>query len=212
MTKESKILTGVIAAIVVVMIGGFVAANKPDKAAPPVTDAGKMIRSDSNRKGSSDKAVLVEFGDFQCPSCGAVEPTIERLLSEYGDKISFVFRNFPLQQHANAQAAAEAAEAAGAQGKYWEMHDKIYATQADWQGLGSPNDKFAELARGLGLDGDKVKSAIEQSSYTAKITTDIADGTALKVSGTPTFFLGDKLLASNTYDDLKKAIDEALAK
>jgi hypothetical protein len=101
-----------------------------------VVDEKSLVRETSHSIGPSDaKVTIVEFGDYQCPACAQADPTMERIIDEYAKtgKIRFVFRHFPLSIHANAMPAAEAAEAAGSQGKYFEMHAKIYAGQPEWE-------------------------------------------------------------------------------
>src|SRR5690606_4714485 len=105
----------------------FVDAGKAD----PTAIMSKLVREDSRKVGSGEVQV-VEFGDYQCPACAQVNPDVEKLKEEFKDDITFVFRNFPLPMHPNAQVAAEAAEAAGSQEKYWEMHNKLFETQDQW--------------------------------------------------------------------------------
>jgi protein-disulfide isomerase len=212
MSKEAKIMTGVIAVIVVGMIGVFAIMNKSSTPEPTkVADAGKLVRDDSHKTGTGTKVTVVEFGDFQCPACGAAEPTVERLISEYNDKATFVFRNFPLPQHKNAVIAALAAESAGGQNKYWEMHNKLYATQNDWSESADPLSFYTKYATDLGLDVNKFTSDVNNKTYQSRIDVDQADGTAVNVQGTPTFFVNGKATADYKYDTLKKAIDDALA-
>ena len=164
------------------------------------------------------KVILINYGDFQCPACGSAHPAIKSTVEKYKDKIQFVFRNFPLTTiHANAKLAAATAEAAGLQGKYWEMHDKIYENQSAWSTL-SETDRtgfFIDYAKSLGLDETKFKNDVASKSITNKINYDYALGKAAKVEGTPTFYLNGKKLEQSTYGDstnLSAALDEAIAK
>jgi protein-disulfide isomerase len=209
MSREAKILSGVVVVLVGGLIGLFLLTNKPDPVAKPVADAGKMTRDYSHKLGNGALQV-VEFGDYQCPACGNAHPIIKRILSEYGDKLTLVFRNYPLPQHRNAQAAAQAAEAAGAQGKYWEMHDKLYDNQSAWTESSNPDEAFSGYAKSLGLNLDTFAKALSDKAATQIIATDTADGNALKVSSTPSIFVADKLLPNYSYETLKTAIDEAL--
>lgn len=132
-------------------------------------------------------------------------------MKDYDGKVTFVFRNYPLESiHKNALAAAKYAEASAKQGKFWQMHDKLYETQKEWSELGDPTTKFAEYATALGMDPAKLKSDANEASIAALIKRDQADGDTAGVTGTPTFFVNGKALASSTYDSLKSAIDEAL--
>ncbi|MEO7617450.1 MAG: thioredoxin domain-containing protein [Candidatus Saccharibacteria bacterium] len=211
MSREAKILTAILVVVVGGMIGLFIAFGGGGTPATKVTDAGKLTRSASHTQGSG-KVQIVEFGDYQCPSCGAAYPIIKQLQSENANDISLIFRNFPLPQlHANALTAAEAAEAAGKQGKYFEMHDKLYETQKDWSTLSNPLDTFVSYAKDLGLDQDKFKQDIEAENYKAIIDTDVADGNALGVNATPTFYINGKKMDSFDYPTLRDAIAAAKA-
>ena len=172
-----------------------------------------------NVSGKIDsKVMLIEYADYQCPGCAGVYPTIKSVTEEYADRIAFVFRNFPLTTiHANAKAAAATSEAAGLQGKFWEMHDKIYTTQSSWSNL-SESDRvefFANYAKDLSLDIDKFNKDIVSSSVSHKISFDLAVGKKAEVDSTPTFFLNGVKLDQSVWADaakLKEAIDEELSK
>jgi protein-disulfide isomerase len=211
-SRESKILTAILVVVVGGMIALFAIANKPADTGPaPVGDKTKIIRDSSHKEGSGS-VQLVEFGDFQCPACGAAEPNVEKIMKDYDGKVTFYFRNFPLDTiHKNARIGAEAAEAAGAQGKYFQMHDKLYQSQKDWSEDADPTDKLVGYAQGLGLDTDKFKKALSDEQYKPVIDQDVADGTALNINATPTFFINGKQLSGGfDYDSLKKAVDAAL--
>jgi protein-disulfide isomerase len=148
--------------------------------------------------GKADsKVILVEYGDYQCPSCGGAYPNVNTLMDEYGDRIALVFRNFPLTSiHPNAKAAAAAAESAGLQGKYWEMHNILYENQNSWSSLDTSKrtDAFVAYADRLDIDVDKFKTDLSSDSVNSKITFDMELGKAKNASATPTFFLnGEKL-------------------
>ncbi len=207
MEKETKILLGIIAVIVAGLIGVFMMFNKSGTTA--TVDPGKLVRADSQKEGSGS-VQLVEFGDYQCPSCGAAHPTVQKILKDFEGKVTFVFRNFPLETiHKNAMAAAKYAQASSKQNKFWEMHNKLYESQAEWSELADPTTKFAEYAKALGMDTDKLKKDANEQSIADYIQRDIDDGTALSVSGTPTFFVNGKQVAKNDYDSLKAAIEAA---
>ncbi len=173
--------------------------------------------------GAKDsKVTLIEYGDFQCPYCGTAHAKVKDITDTYGDKITFIFRNFPLPtMHPNAKAAAAAAEAAGLQGKYWEMHDKLYTSQRDWEGVSvnERTDKFVAYAQEIGVkDIEKFKTDMGSDGVNKKINFDLALGAKAEVTGTPTFFLNgervtDEQSGSVINGDgslMKKAIDEAL--
>jgi protein-disulfide isomerase len=212
LSTESKLLTGVLVAVVAGMIGLFVLANKPTNSGPaPVGDKTKVVRDSSHKEGSGS-VQFVEFGDFQCPACGAAEPNVEQAMKEFNGKVTFYFRNFPLTTlHQNAMTAAQAAEAAGDQGKYWEMHDKLYQTQKEWETLSDPTDKFTEYAKGLGLDGDKFKQAVQDEKFKQVIQQDMADGNALNINATPTFFInGAQVTGGYDYANLRDKLQAAV--
>lgn len=156
----------------------------------------------------SSDIILIEYGDFQCPPCASAEPTIKSLLDNYGDRMQFIFRNFPIvDSHPNAKAAAATAEAAGFQGKYWEMHDKIYANQSEWSSanVGQRNDIFKRYATELGLDIERFSNDIGSSSITRKINFDRALAVKDGADATPTFLLNGEKKAVNELEDAIKA-------
>lgn len=154
---------------------------------------------------------LVEFGDYQCPACGSYHPVVKQLLSDYSDKLNFVFRNFPLSQHQNALISSYAAEAAGLQGKYWEMHNKIYETQNTWSTSSDAKSIFDGYAKELGLDLTKFNTDITSATVKDKVQKDVSDGNAIGINSTPTFFLnGVQIKLVGSYSDFKKVIDDAL--
>ena len=151
---------------------------------------------------------LVEYGDYQCPSCGQAYPIVKQIQKHFGKRLRFVFRNFPLaQMHPQAEAAAETAEFAAEKGKFWEMHDRLYENQAR---LGLP--LYEELATDLDLSSDALLPALEQGTYRDRVRADFSSGVRSGVNGTPTFFInGVRNDGSFDYDSLVAAIDSALA-
>lgn len=207
MSKEAKVMTAILVAVVGGLIGVFALFNKPEPAA--VGDATKIIRETSHKTGTGS-VQLVEFGDFQCPSCAVAHPTVKQIMKDFDGKVTFYFRNFPLSQHQNAQISSQAAEAAGAQGKFWEMYDKLYENQKAWENEANPTDIYAGYAKEIGLDVDKFKADLSDKAYQSVIDQDVADGGALNVQGTPTFFVNGKLVSGFSYADLRDAINAAL--
>ncbi|UMQ42699.1 thioredoxin domain-containing protein [Chryseobacterium sp. Y16C] len=137
--------------------------------------------------------VIVEYGDYQCPYCGAAYPVLKELMKEFGSQVKFVFRNFPLSEmHQYARPAAIAAEAANLQGKFWEMHDAIYENQ------GSLNELFLfELAEKIGLNVSQFKTDIQKAELEDKVDSDFESGIMSGVNGTPSFFVnGNKFNGS----------------
>ncbi|OJU88284.1 hypothetical protein BGO17_04590 [Candidatus Saccharibacteria bacterium 49-20] len=157
--------------------------------------------ADHTKGSENNKILLIEYGDYQCPSCSGAYPNVNTLMEEYGDDVTLVFRNFPLTAiHPNARAAAAVAEAAGLQGKFWEMHDKLYVSQNDWSGLDASKRTtvFNSYAQDLGLDMDKFNADVAGKEAGQKINFDMALGKSVDVAATPTFFLNGKKLDDAT--------------
>ena len=155
--------------------------------------------------------VLVEFLDFECEACGAAFPLIEELRATFGDRVTFVARYFPLEGHFNAQRAARAVEAAAQQGQFEAMYKKMYETQTQWSEQQVPKDDlFRQYAQELGLDMARWDADYASDATWARIKADIDDGTALGVTGTPTFFLNGQRLEPKSANDITTAIEQAL--
>lgn len=211
MNQEAKFFIAVGIATIAIIVGGVFFLNKSSTSLSPVNQE-ILVRSDSNKIGNpSAKVALVEFGDYQCPACGRVNAITKRITEEYKDKILFVFRHFPLPTHPNALVAAEAVEVAGAQGKFWGMHDMIYDNQDEWSDSDKALDIFFEYAKDLGLDVEKFKQDVQSNKFADKIQKDKNDGNALGVNSTPTFYLnGLRLEGVLSYEDLKNKIGQLL--
>lgn len=152
--------------------------------------------------------VLVEFGDYQCPHCGFAHPLVKKLLEQKGNSFLFVFRNFPMQQiHPAAFMSAVAAEAAGKQDMFWEMHNLIFDNQKHLY-----LQRFLDFAEELRLDVGQFSADLENESIKQKVERDFESGIRSGVNGTPTFFINGELLAyDNTYESLLKAIESGNA-
>lgn len=187
-------------------------ATKPEPAPlQPVVDA-QLVRDDSHRltTPSTEKAQLVEFLDFECEACRAAEPLVQELKKEYGDRITFVNRYFPLPSHKNSGQAALAVEAAAQQGKYEQMAAKMFETQPQWgEKQEFQNALFRTFAEELGLDMEKFDAAVADEATKDRIRKDIADGKALGVSGTPTFFLNGEKLVLNSEEQFRQLLSDA---
>lgn len=158
--------------------------------------------------GNKNSSVtIINYGDFECSGCGSAHPEVKAIMEEYKDQIRYVFRNFPLtSSHPNAKAAASAAEAAGLQGKYWDMYNKLYENQSEWSTLTGEarTDQFVSYAKGLGLNTSKFTTDMSSSEVEQKIEFDFDLGTKDKVSETPTFILNGKKVDSATWGDSTK--------
>ena len=161
-----------------------------------------------HRLGPNDAPVtLVEYGDYECPACGMAYPVTKMLTGHFQDRLRFVFRNFPLAQvHPHAEAAAETAEFAAAQGRFWGMHDGLFENQAQ-MGL----SLFLALAEALGLSGSELADALASGRYRPKVREDFIGGVRSGVNGTPTFFInGRRHDDSFSYESLAAAISGGL--
>lgn len=153
------------------------------------------------------KCSLIEYGDYECPSCGEAYPIVHRLQKHFGDRLSFVFRNFPLSQmHPWAEPAAEAAEFSAEHGKFWEMHDLLYENQKSLSEM-----LFVKLAKSLDLSSAQLKTAVTEQKYQVRIKSDFLGGVRSGVNGTPTFFInGQRHNESYDFVSLTEAIERAL--
>ncbi len=168
----------------------------------------KVNPNDAIKGPANAKVTIVEFSEFQCPFCSRVLPTLDKVRQEYGDKVRIVFKHNPLSFHKEAPYASEAALAAGAQGKFWEMHDMLFKNQRALK----PED-IERYAQEIGLNMAKFKADIDSGKFKAQIAADQALARELGASGTPTFFVnGKKLRGAQPFENFKSLIDEALKK
>ncbi len=166
------------------------------------------VSAKDHRQGDPDApCTLVEYGDYQCPSCGQAYPIVKRVQKHFGKRLSFVFRNFPLtQMHPYAEPAAETAEFAGAHGKFWEMHDLLYENQDRLD-----EELLVELAEQLRLVPAKLVQALESKEFEPRVKADFSSGVRSGVNGTPTFFInGQRHDGSYDFNSLVDAIDRVL--
>ncbi|TDW43378.1 thioredoxin-like protein [Flavobacterium sp. 270] len=161
----------------------------------------QAVSSTDHTQGKKDaEIVIVEYGDYQCPYCGAAYPVLKEIMNRYGDQVQFVFRNFPLSEmHQYARPAAIAAEAAALQGKFWEMHDAIYENQEYL------NEKFLfELAEKIGLNRSKFIKDIKNAALEEKIDSDFESGVLSGVNGTPSLFVNGRKFDRGAEDLLEQ--------
>ena len=186
------------------------AAARAGAGAPEAPAAKVDIKiGDAPVKGpASAKVTVIEFSDFQCPFCGRVNPTLKEIEDQYKGKIKIAFRNLPLPFHDKAHLAAEAALAANEQGKFWAMHDKLFANQ---QALDRPS--LEKYAQELGLNMNKFTAALDSGKFKDKVDSDAKEGAAVGATGTPTFFInGTRLVGAQPADKFKEVIDAELKK
>jgi protein-disulfide isomerase len=178
---------------------GIPNSNQPaqvagDAAAPNQSPANSAGLTKPNVKVSSP-VVIEEYGDYQCPPCGQLYPELKDIEHEYGNQVQIVFHHFPLTKvHKNALAAAQAAEAARNQNKFWEMHDRLYRNQKEWAELDDPRPVFLSYARQLNLNVEQFTQAMASNQVNQRISADMQRGSSLGVTGTPTVFLDTHML------------------
>lgn len=202
-------------AVVLVVVGGSVwglsrlAINSqgPQNQGNVVLDA--ISEGDWVTGNKESKVILIEYADFQCPACGAYYPLIKELIKEQGANFKLVYRHFPLQQHQNAKPAAYSAEAAGKQGKFWEMESMIFERQRDWSESRNVDDIFLGYAKSLGLNAEQFKKDRESKEIKDNVEADYNGGIKAGVNATPTFFLNGKRIQPQNYEEFVKFINEA---
>ncbi len=207
----SKRFLIIMAALVVVFFGVIIVSkNKEDASTPGDSNAGS-----NHIKGKGSAGVeIVEFADFQCPTCAQFDPLVQAVVKKYNDQITFQFRHFPLVQiHQNAMIAHRSAEAAGKQNKFWQMHDLLFERQDIWKDSSNAKLVMEDYASELGLNVDKFKSDFASTQVNDIITADIKAGQDAGVSGTPTFVIDGKKLDDLPRDieSFSKLIDQAIA-
>lgn len=204
MSKRFLLVLAAIAALFV----GLILINKQDAGAP--TTEGK-VTNHTYGQGSTGVVVL-EYGDFQCPSCYQYYPIFKQLKDKYQDQVTFQFRHFPIvSAHPHAMAAHRAAEAAAKQNKFWEMHDLLYERQQSWSTTNSAAAIFEGYAAELGLNIEQYKNDASSSSTGADVQADFKAGEAAGVQGTPTFFIdGKKIETPRTIEAFEQLILDAI--
>ena len=225
MRKEVKILAvvGLLVVVAAVLVARFYREAKQGERRETASADNRLVRPDSPALGPAGAPVtVVEFLDPECESCGAFSPVVKKMLTDYGGKVRLVVRYMPF--HPNSRLAAAYTEAAGEQGKYWEMQELLFRRQPEWgeiHGHGAqvaaaaarrepPAVLFDRYASELGLDVDRVRAAVAENRSAAKVERDLRDGQSLGVSKTPTFFVNGRLLMRFSQYDLRALIEEEL--
>lgn len=201
-TSKTKPLALIVGAIVIAAgIAAYFsreASSKATQTAGAVTSSGPIASTGGGRvRGAADaKVTLVEYGDFQCPTCGHYHPVLTELLKRYEGQLKLEFHHFPLIQiHPNAMGAAIAAEAAGDQGKFWEMHDLLFEHQNDWSPNPNAQTLFLQYALQLGLDSNRFQQSSKDPVTRDRVLADVTKGSAI-VQGTPTFVVNGELITN----------------
>ena len=224
-----KVITVVIIVLVAIGLGYYLFKISPDtqngtastyntaldtKTPNPIPAPSPFDEKTDHYQGDAKaKNTLIEYGDMQCPACAAYNPLLKDVAKQFPDTV-YVFRYFPLIQiHPNAVESALANEAAGAQGKYWEMHDLLFSKQTDWEKQSDPIDTFVQYAQSVGVANiDQFKSDITSKKYLPAIQKDSNESLALKLQGTPTFYFNGHQLANADLAGLRKQAESFLNK
>ena len=216
--------------VILALFGGLIVWTTAHKEEKPTSvkdyDSTKIIAADDNNgniedhvRGNADaKVIVVEYADLQCPGSAAAMPNIHKLYEQYGDRVAFLYRNFPISGHQNARAAAAAAESAGFQNHYWDMVETIYANRADWisESGSSRTAVFVSLFKDIAPDGDvaKFEKDMGDAKIETKINFDYSMGREVdKVTATPAFYVNGRAIdvsSADTQEDLKKLIETTI--
>lgn len=200
-------------AIAVLVVSGLVSRASNDPQNEINSGSVQDISDRDHVKGNSLSQVsLIEYSDFQCPACAAYHTLLQKLNDEYGNRIKFVYRHFPLAKlHQNAERAAWAAESAGKQGKFFEYHDILFEKQSEWSESKDVEGEFKKYAQSLGLDVEKFIKDMKIDDVRSKVADDTREAQRAGLPGTPSFFLSGKKIANpQSYDEFKRIIDETL--
>jgi len=215
MKTKLGILVAVFVLIAVILVLFLTSlANKPKnstaqaKLADPVTDF-DWIKGKRNAKVS-----LVEYSDLQCPACKVYYPLVKKIVEEFGEQLVFAYRHFPLRSiHFNAQLASQALEAAGQQGKFWEMHDVLFDSQEEWAKVQDPRSLFKKYAQNLGLDLAQFEKDLESNKVKDEVEKDYQSAIKSGVNATPTFFVnGRKITNPRSWEEFKSIIQKEINK
>ena len=216
MSSDTKLILGISLASIAIIIGAvFFLSGKPTTptSTASTVDMNLLMRDQGyNARGAATpSATIVEFSDFQCPACKATEPILKQILAKYPDTVRLVYRHFPLSQHQFSEYAALAAESAGAQNKFWEMHDLLFPVQDKFD-----KNVIKDLGKQIkGLDLNKFNKSLNDSEFKSVVSNDLSQGNQLGINSTPTLFInGVKVDNSKpmTLDYFSALIDTAISK
>jgi protein-disulfide isomerase len=217
MNKEAKTITfwSITSLLIIGLVLVVVTYSPTEEPKGDASQAGILSEDDWTIGNPDSKVVFIEYSDFQCPACGAVEPLLKDMLGEFSNHIVFAYRHLPLKSiHKNAELAAKAAEAAGLQGKFWEMHEKLFATQADWSSEDNAAEIFNKYAGEIGLDQAQFIEDLNSAAVQKAVNADLQLAGAAGLQSTPSFFLNGELIdlprrTDDLRDLIRTAIDDA---
>lgn len=197
----------IVALVAIVLLGASIIYSKQS-----AEKANEGVTAETHIKGNADASVvLVEYSDFQCPACAQFYPYVKEIMEEHQDNLRFEYRHFPLVNiHPHAVPAAQAAEAAGQQDKFWEMHDKLFENQNTWSRGGNPSAYFIQYAEELNLDMDAFRRHLDSSVLTDAINEDFEEARERGFTGTPTFTLNGEEMDFATFDEFQSQIEAAI--
>ncbi len=203
MTDDIKLSIAVIVGTIVLLASIVGIIQLLDKSSP--TDTSDISGAQIHTKGNPDaKNKIVEFSDFECPACSAADPQLEKLLTSYPNDVYLEYRHFPLTIHPNSRDAAYAAEAAGEQGKFWEVHDWLFKNQSVWADASvDANYFYNQFGEKFGLDKDKFTKDYESPDIRERVASDTSAASKLRLDSTPTLFInGEKYEGAVPYEKL----------
>lgn len=201
------------AAFLLLISGGWfvVRSGNMSESSALLTDT--VSSADWARGDENASVVLIEYGDFQCPACASYHPFVKELEKEFSGQLKFAYRHFPLKQiHKNADISARASEAAGKQGKFWEMYDKLFENQTSWSESPDAEKIFIGYATDLDLNIDLFLKDLDSEDIKNKISNDYESGIKSRVNSTPTFFLNGERIQPKNYDEFKQLIESEIPK
>lgn len=209
--KRSLLWISALVVVVAVAAAVFWISRKPAAQETSAAAATPVLSPASTPKPG--EVLLVEYSDFQCPSCSVLYPWVKGIHNEFSGRIQFVYRDFPLKAiHANAERAAWAAEAAGQQGKFWEMADLLFKNQTVWSNLGDPMPAFEQYARQIGLDQARFRADCAGFVVHSKVDEDTRLAVQDRIQHTPTVLLNGVEIHPKSYAEFRDLVNQALAK
>ncbi len=207
-TPSGKIISLTTALFVALILYYFYAISQGTAITTNPTETVTVSLEDHTRGGKAAKVTIVEYGDFQCSACRAYESLVKEILAKYPEDVRVTFREFPLiNVHKNAFMSATYAEAAGVQGKFWEMHDILYDKQEEWGETLDAETRIQGYAKEIGLDVEALKKAVSSDAIQQKVVASYKEAMGLKLQGTPSFFVNGTLIKSS---DLQTEIGKVL--
>ncbi len=212
MSNENKLLIGVGLATLAIIVGAvFLLSGGQSSSPTPQTPINQqlLVRNGENHTLGSEQSTvkIVEFADFECPGCAQASPVLTQLVNQYPGQVQLIYRHFPLPQHTGAGLAAEAAEAAGSQGKFWEMHDLLFTHQTEF----TTNDIMQLAGQIKGLNLDQFKQDLQQHKFKNLVDQDFSTARQLNLNATPTLFInGVKYNQNPTLDNLTSTVNQLL--